>query len=151
MIASMWLGNLFLVVLNLPLIGLWVRLITVPYHLLYPSILVFCAIGVFSLNNNEFDVALMALFGVLGHVLARLGMRAGADAACLHPGALDGGVPPAGDAALAGEPLGLRPAADQRDLARPRGARVVRRAAPGVRSDAEGSVLAGARPAAARR
>ncbi|HSF02131.1 MAG TPA: tripartite tricarboxylate transporter permease, partial [Solirubrobacterales bacterium] len=53
-IASMWVGNLLLVVLNLPLIGLWVRLVSVPYHLLYPAILVFCAIGVFSLNNNEF-------------------------------------------------------------------------------------------------
>jgi TctA family transporter len=73
MIVSMWIGNLFLVVLNLPMIGLWVRLIMVPYHLLYPSILVFCAIGVFSLNNSEFDIYLMALFGVLGYVLARLG------------------------------------------------------------------------------
>ncbi len=73
MIVSMWIGNLLLVILNLPMIGLWVRLIMVPYHLLYPSILVFCAIGVFSLNNSEFDVYLMALFGVLGYVLARLG------------------------------------------------------------------------------
>jgi TctA family transporter len=73
MIVSMWIGNLFLMVLNLPMIGLWVRLILVPYHLLYPSILVFCAIGVFSLNNSEFDIYLMALFGVLGYVLARLG------------------------------------------------------------------------------
>src|SRR5262249_23484179 len=72
-IVSMWIGNLFLVVLNLPLIGLWVRLVMVPYHYLYPSILVFCAIGVFSLNNSEVDVYLMALFGVLGYVLARLG------------------------------------------------------------------------------
>jgi putative tricarboxylic transport membrane protein len=72
-IVSMWIGNLFLVVLNLPLIGLWVRLITVPYQLLYPSILVFCAIGVFSLNNSEFDVYLMALFGLLGYLLSRLG------------------------------------------------------------------------------
>jgi TctA family transporter len=72
-IVSMWIGNLFLVILNLPLIGLWVRLITVPYELLYPSILVFCAIGVFSLNNSEFDIYLMALFGVLGYVLSRLG------------------------------------------------------------------------------
>jgi TctA family transporter len=71
-IASMWVGNLLLVVLNLPLIGLWVRLVTVPYHLLYPAILVFCAIGVFSLNNNEFDVYLMAAFGLLGYVFARL-------------------------------------------------------------------------------
>jgi TctA family transporter len=71
-IASMWVGNLLLVVLNLPLIGLWVRLVTVPYHLLYPAILVFCAIGVFSLNNNEFDVYLMAAFGLLGYVFAKL-------------------------------------------------------------------------------
>jgi TctA family transporter len=72
-IVSMWIGNLFLVILNLPLIGLWVRMITVPYERLYPSILVFCAIGVFSLNNSEFDVYLMALFGILGYVLSRLG------------------------------------------------------------------------------
>jgi TctA family transporter len=72
-IVSMWIGNLFLVVLNLPLIGLWVRMISVPYQLLYPSILVFCAIGVFSLNNSEFDIYLMALFGLLGYALSRLG------------------------------------------------------------------------------
>ncbi len=72
-IASMWIGNLMLIVLNLPLIGLWVRLVTVPYHLLYPIILVFCAIGVFSLNNREFDVYLMALFGVFGYVFVKLG------------------------------------------------------------------------------
>jgi putative tricarboxylic transport membrane protein len=71
-IVSMWVGNLFLVVLNLPMIGLWVRLCAVPYHLLYPAILVFCAIGVVSLNNSAFDVYLMALFGALGYVLARL-------------------------------------------------------------------------------
>jgi TctA family transporter len=71
-IVSMWIGNVFLIVLNLPMIGLWVRMITVPYHLLYPAILVFCAIGVFSLNNSEFDVYLMALFGVLGYVFAKL-------------------------------------------------------------------------------
>src|SRR5512134_2392503 len=75
-IVSMWIGNLFLVVLNLPMIGLWVRLITVPYHLLFPAILVFCAIGVFSLNNQEFDVYLMALFGLLGYVFAKLGCEA---------------------------------------------------------------------------
>ena len=71
-IVSMWIGNFFLVVLNLPMIGLWVRMLTVPYHLLYPAILVFCAIGVFSLNNSAFDVYLMALFGVLGYVLSKL-------------------------------------------------------------------------------
>jgi len=71
-IVSMWIGNLFLVILNLPLIGLWVRLLTVPYHLLYPAILVFCAIGVYSIRNSEFDVFVMALFGVVGYVLAKL-------------------------------------------------------------------------------
>jgi len=71
-IVSMWVGNLFLLVLNLPLVGLWARLVMVPYHLLYPAILVFCAIGVFSLNNQEFDVYLMALFGLLGYVFAKL-------------------------------------------------------------------------------
>jgi putative tricarboxylic transport membrane protein len=71
-IASMWVGNLLLIVLNLPLVGFWARLVMVPYHLLYPAILVFCAIGVFSLNNQEFDVYLMALFGLLGYVFAKL-------------------------------------------------------------------------------
>src|SRR5919204_2273805 len=72
LIASMWVGNLMLVVLNLPLIGMWVKLLTVPYHLLYPAIIVFCAIGVFSLSNTEFDVYFMALFGVLGYICAKL-------------------------------------------------------------------------------
>jgi putative tricarboxylic transport membrane protein len=72
LIASMWLGNLMLVVLNLPLIGMWVKLLTVPYRYLYPSILVFMAIGVFSLSNNPFDVLIMAIFGVLGYVCVKL-------------------------------------------------------------------------------
>ena len=144
MIVSMWIGNLFLVILNLPMIGLWVRLIMVPYHLLYPSILVFCAIGVFSLNNSEFDVYLMALFGVLGYVLATARMRAGADAARLHPGPPDGGIPAAGDAALARESLGPRPAPHQRRALGARRAGDGRRPAPGIRPDAEGSLLAGA-------
>jgi TctA family transporter len=71
-IASMWIGNLFLLVLNLPMIGLWVRICMVPYHLLYPAILVFCSIGVFSLSNSAFDVYLMALFGFLGYLFAKL-------------------------------------------------------------------------------
>ncbi|MCU0580369.1 MAG: tripartite tricarboxylate transporter permease [Desulfobacterota bacterium] len=71
-IVSMWIGNLFLVVLNLPLIGIWVRIIMVPYRFLYPAILAFCAIGVFSLNNSEFDIYLMALFGLLGYVFSKL-------------------------------------------------------------------------------
>lgn len=72
-IVSMWIGNLFLLVLNLPMIGLWVRMIMVPYHLLFPAILAFSAIGVFSLNNSEFDIYLLALFGLGGYVLSKLG------------------------------------------------------------------------------
>jgi TctA family transporter len=72
LIASMWIGNLMLVVLNLPLIGIWIKLLTVPYRFLYPSILVFMAIGVFSLSNNPFDVLLMAVFGLLGYVCVKL-------------------------------------------------------------------------------
>jgi len=72
LIASMWIGNFFLIVLNLPMIGLWVRMITVPYHHLYPAILMFCAIGVFSLNNSDFDIYLMALFGLFGYICAKL-------------------------------------------------------------------------------
>lgn len=71
-IASMWIGNLMLVVLNLPLIGIWVKMISVPYHLLYPMILVFCAIGVYSLSNAAFDVYLMVLFGALGYAFKKL-------------------------------------------------------------------------------
>jgi TctA family transporter len=75
-IASMWIGNFFLIVLNLPMIGLWVRMIMVPYHFLYPGILVFCSIGVFSLNNSEFDVFVMAGFGLFGYICAKLEMEA---------------------------------------------------------------------------
>ncbi|HEX5477638.1 MAG TPA: tripartite tricarboxylate transporter permease [Burkholderiales bacterium] len=72
LIVSMWLGNLMLVVLNLPLIGMWVKLLTVPYRYLFPSILVFMSIGVFSLQNNPFDLLIMAVFGVLGYVCMKL-------------------------------------------------------------------------------
>ncbi len=71
-IASMWIGNFMLVLLNLPLIGIWVRLLTVPYHVLYPLIVGFCCIGVYSVNNNVFDVFAMAMFGVVGYVLVKL-------------------------------------------------------------------------------
>ncbi|ANC90773.2 hypothetical protein A6A40_02010 [Azospirillum humicireducens] len=72
MIASMLVGNVMLVVLNLPLIGLWVRLLRVPYAYLFPAILVFCCIGTYSLKNDVFDVLLMAGFGVFGYVLKKL-------------------------------------------------------------------------------
>ncbi|KAB2912624.1 MAG: tripartite tricarboxylate transporter permease [Hyphomicrobiaceae bacterium] len=71
-IASMWIGNMMLLVLNLPLVGMWARVITAPYHLLYPAILVFSAIGVLTISNKEVDVYFMALFGVLGYVFAKL-------------------------------------------------------------------------------
>lgn len=71
-IVSMWLGNLMLVILNMPLIGLWVRLLSIPYRLLFPAIVVICAIGVLSLNNNEYDVLMAAAFGMLGYLFVKL-------------------------------------------------------------------------------
>jgi TctA family transporter len=72
LIASMWVGNAMLVVLNLPLIGMWVKLLTVPYRYLFPSILVFMTIGVYSLSNNPFDVLIMGVFGVVGYICSKL-------------------------------------------------------------------------------
>ena len=72
LIVSMWVGNLMLLVLNLPLIGLWVKMISIPYRYLYPCIVAFCLIGVFSLNNATFDIWLMGLFGIAGYLLRKL-------------------------------------------------------------------------------
>ncbi|MGH8703674.1 MAG: tripartite tricarboxylate transporter permease [Burkholderiales bacterium] len=72
LIASMWIGNTLLVILNLPLVGVWVKLLTVPYRWLFPSIILFCCIGNYSVSNNPFDVYLCALIGVLGYVLVKL-------------------------------------------------------------------------------
>ena len=72
LIASMWVGNLMLVILNLPLIGIWVRLLRVPYRLLYPMILLVCTIGAYSANNNMFDVWVAITFGFLGYVFIKL-------------------------------------------------------------------------------
>ena len=72
LIVSMWVGNLMLLALNLPLIGLWVRMISIPYHFLFPMIVAFCSIGVFSLSNSTFDVYLMAIFGLLGYVFRKI-------------------------------------------------------------------------------
>jgi TctA family transporter len=72
LIASMWIGNLMLVILNLPLIGIWIKLLTVPYRLLYPAILSFCCIGLYTLNNNNFDVFMGAAFGVVGYLFYKL-------------------------------------------------------------------------------
>jgi putative tricarboxylic transport membrane protein len=75
MIASMWVGNLLLLIINLPLIGLWVRLLKVPYRLMFTTILLFCAIGIYSINNNPYDVYFTAFFGAVGYLLIKLGLE----------------------------------------------------------------------------
>jgi len=72
LIASMWVGNLMLVVLNLPLIGMWIKLLQVPYRLLYPAILLFCSIGVYSINNTNVDIMLTVFFGLIGIIFVKL-------------------------------------------------------------------------------
>jgi TctA family transporter len=72
LIASMWIGNLMLVLLNLPLIGIWVRLLTIPYWALFPFIIVFSAIGIFSVASNAYDLFTVTIFGILGYVLIKL-------------------------------------------------------------------------------
>ncbi|SEL87186.1 TctA family transporter [Roseateles sp. YR242] len=72
LIASMWIGNLMLVILNLPLIGIWIKLLTVPYRFLFPAIVVFCCIGTYTLNNNNFDVYMTAAFAVVGYIFYKL-------------------------------------------------------------------------------
>ncbi|MDE2093961.1 MAG: tripartite tricarboxylate transporter permease, partial [Burkholderiales bacterium] len=76
LIASMWVGNAMLVILNLPLIGIWIKLLTVPYRFLFPAITLFCCIGVYTLNNNTFDVYLTAVFALIGYVFYKLGCEA---------------------------------------------------------------------------
>jgi putative tricarboxylic transport membrane protein len=73
LIASMWIGNLLLVILNLPMIGIWIKLLTVPYRFLFPAILVFCCIGLYTLNNNNFDVYMSAGFGLVGYIFYKIG------------------------------------------------------------------------------
>jgi putative tricarboxylic transport membrane protein len=72
LIASMWIGNLMLVVLNLPLVGLWAKLLRVPYRLLYPAIIVFCCIGAYTINTKPFDLFVMAFFAIFGYVALKL-------------------------------------------------------------------------------
>ncbi|MGJ3703584.1 tripartite tricarboxylate transporter permease [Variovorax sp. AFSI2.2] len=73
LIASMWLGNAMLIVLNLPLIGMWIKLLSVPYKYLFPAIVLFCAIGVYSTNNNTFDIWMVGIFGLVGYTFFKLG------------------------------------------------------------------------------
>ena len=114
MIASMWIGNLMLLIINLPLIGLWVRLLKVPYRLMFPAIVLFCCIGIYSINNSPVDVVMTAVFGLFGYALDQVRLRAGAAAARLRARQADGGeaAPGAGD--LARQLHDLRRAAAQR-------------------------------------
>jgi putative tricarboxylic transport membrane protein len=75
MIASMWIGNLMLLVINLPLIGLWVRLLKVPYRLLFPAIVLLCCIGIYSINNSPVEVVMTAGFGLFGYALVKFGFE----------------------------------------------------------------------------
>jgi len=75
LIASMWIGNLMLIILNLPLIGIWIKLLSVPYRWLFPAIVLFCALGVYTTNNNTFDIWMVALFGVIGYIFIKLGVE----------------------------------------------------------------------------
>lgn len=75
LIASMWIGNLMLIVLNLPLIGIWIKLLSVPYRWLFPAIVLFCAIGVYSTNNSSFDIWTVGAFGFIGYLFIKLGME----------------------------------------------------------------------------
>ncbi|MEI6303232.1 MAG: tripartite tricarboxylate transporter permease [Betaproteobacteria bacterium] len=75
MIASMWIGNLMLLIINLPLVGLWVRLLKVPYRLMSITILLFCSIGIYSINNSPSDVYFTAFFGLVGYAFIKFGLE----------------------------------------------------------------------------
>ena len=75
MVASMWIGNLFLLIINLPLIGIWVKLLHVPYRLMFAAILLFCSIGIYSINNSPSDVLMTALFGLVGYLFIKFGFE----------------------------------------------------------------------------
>ena len=101
MIASMWIGNLMLVIINLPMIGMWVKLLTVPYRFLAPAILLFCCIGAYSLQNSTFHVLQVAMFGVLGYIFVRLGCEGAPFLLGPRAGPADGGILPARHAPVA--------------------------------------------------
>lgn len=75
LIASMWIGNLMLLIINLPMIGIWVKLLTVPYRMLFPAIVLFCCIGVYSLSGSTVDVMILAAFGLLGYAMSKYGFE----------------------------------------------------------------------------
>ena len=104
-IASMWLGNLMLIVLNLPMIGFWVSLLRVPYRLMFPAIVLFCCIGTYSVDNTVFDVWVMLLFGAARLVLLQGRRRAGAIRARLRSRPVHGGEFPARHDLSRGDPM----------------------------------------------
>ena len=116
-IASMWIGNLMLIILNLPLIGIWVSLLRVPYRLMFPAIVVFCCIGAYTVGNTVFDLWVMLLVRRARRLLHQGRRRARA----VHPGlrarADDGGEFPPRHVSLARRPDGVHRAADQRGAA----------------------------------
>ena len=116
LIASFWIGNIMLVVLNVPMIGLWVKLLTIPYKYLYPSAMFFVCIGVYSTNNDMFQVGETIVIGLVGYILLLLDFHPGADPARLRARpALRGKFPPR-HADFARRHLGVRQAPDQRGL-----------------------------------
>ena len=70
-IGSMYVGNVMLLVLNLPLIGIWVKILKIPYHILFPFILLFCLIGSYSVNNNIYEMIIMIIFGIVGYLMKK--------------------------------------------------------------------------------
>ena len=101
LIASMWVGNLMLIILNLPLIGIWIKLLTVPYRFLFPAIMLFCCIGLYTLNNNPFDVYMAVLFGLIGYAFFKLSCEPAPLLLGLHPRPDDGREPAPRAAAVA--------------------------------------------------
>jgi hypothetical protein len=118
LIASMWIGNLMLLVINLPMIGVWVKLLQVPYRFMYPSIMIFCVIGAYSINNNVFDVYRRRGIRRARIPAVEAGVRARAHAARLRAWADDGGASPTRHAAVAWRPDDIPRAPDQREPAR---------------------------------
>ena len=116
MVASMWIGNLMLVIINLPLIGIWVQLLKVPYRFLYLAILLFCGIGVYTVSNSTAAVLLAAFFGVVGFVLMRLDCEPAPMILGFVLGPADGGEPPPRHEDRQRRPDDLRAAADQPGL-----------------------------------
>ncbi len=119
-VASMYIGNVMLLILNLPMIGMWVQLLKLPYNILFPLIILFTILGVYCSSNNVFDVYVMIAFGIIGYFMRKLGYRAGAAGAGLRAGADDGEQSAQVADPVAGRSLDLRAAADLGGLPRAR-------------------------------